>query len=190
MKLLPLCLQVFCLMIPACSPAPPKASAERASIDIEKRSDGLFYGKTSPSPFTGEVVVFTHGTTRQSAESYLEGKPHGTWQRFWSNGKVKREQQWVHGSQTHQRQWYEDGVLKEDLKMKDGQGNGRIRIWWPDGRLRRTAFVGDNLRPHGHALEYAEDGTVVVDAIFHHGQYVSGLLQKDVLASRSGTTPD
>jgi antitoxin component YwqK of YwqJK toxin-antitoxin module len=190
MKLHFLLCPVFCLVLPGCGPSQPKEAEERASIELETRSDGLAYGKKSPTPFSGEAVTFYQGTNRQSVETYQEGKPHGTWRRYWSNGQIKREQQWVHGSQIHQRQWYEDGVLKEDLNMKDGKGNGRIRMWWPDGRLRRTAFVGDDLRPHGHALEYAEDGSVVVDAIFQHGQYVSGRLKQDTLASRAAAEAD
>lgn len=178
------------LMLPGCGSAPGDAAKEQASVEIQQRADGLVYATKSSLPFSGEVVVFTTKANRQSVETYHEGKPHGVWLRYWSNGKIKREQQWVHGSQTHQRQWFEDGMLKEDLKMKNGMGNGRIRMWWPDGRLRRTAFVGDDLRPHGHALEYAADGSVVVDAIFNHGQYVSGLLKQDVLASGAGASTD
>ncbi len=185
MKFFPLLGPLICLVLPACGPNQSKDAEGKASIELEKRSDGLAYGKTSPEPYTGESVVFFKGTNRQSVETYQEGKPHGTWRRYWSNGRLKREQQWVHGSQIHQRQWYEDGVLKEEADMKDGKRYGRIRMWWPDGRLRRTAFVGDNGRPHGHALEYAAGGSVVVDAIFQHGQYVSGLLQQDTLASRA-----
>lgn len=187
MKLIPL---LMLLLLPACDRANSKIPAGRASVETEKRSDGLVYGKNSATPFSGEVIVFTHGTNRQSVETFLEGKPHGLWKRYWSNGTLKREQQWVHGSQTHQRQWYEDGALKEDLRMKDGLGNGLIRLWWPDGRLRRTAFVGDDLRPHGHALEYAPDGTVIVDAIFDHGTYISGLLKEDALASQTHDKAD
>jgi MORN repeat variant len=190
MNLSPLIFVVPCSLLMACGPPASDRPKEQASVETEKRSDGLIYVKKSPHPFTGEVLVMSNGTSRQSVETYWEGKPHGPWLRYWANGRVKREQQWVHGSQIHQRQWFEDGTLKEDLKMKDGQSNGRIRMWWPDGRLRRTAFVGDDLRPHGHALEYSADGTVVVDAIFHHGKYVSGLLKQDVLASKAGAAAE
>lgn len=179
------CLVALAATLSACSPA-PKAASESFSVQVEKRSDGLFYAKDAAEPLSGEVVSFTGSNTRQSVESYKSGRPHGIWKRYWTGGALKREQTWHEGEQIHQRQWYENGTMKEDLQMKQGIGYGQIRLWWPDGRIRRIAYVGEELRPHGHVLEYAEDGTVLVDAIFHQGDFVSGLRKEDPLAP--GTT--
>jgi antitoxin component YwqK of YwqJK toxin-antitoxin module len=180
-----LCLLALAVFLPACNPT-PKPAAESVSVQVEKRPDGLFYAKGTAEPLSGEVVGFTGSNTRQSVETYEKGRPHGIWKRYWTGGALKREQTWHEGEQIHQRQWYENGTMKEDLQMKQGIGYGQIRLWWPDGRIRRMAFVGDKLQPHGHVLEYAEDGTVLVDAIFHHGEFVSGLRKEDPLAK--GTT--
>ncbi|MDB6069272.1 MAG: hypothetical protein JWL81_443 [Verrucomicrobiales bacterium] len=178
------CLFIFpaLIFLTACSEKSREIPVETTSIQIEKGPDGLVRSKGRPEPLTGEVLTFTHGTTKQSVEPYLEGKPHGIWTRYWSTGHVKREQRWDHGDQIHQRQWYEDGTLKEDMEMRQGIAFGQVRLYWPDGRIRRVALVGENLSPHGHVLEYNEDGSVIVDAIFHHGQFVSGLRKEDSLA--------
>lgn len=170
------------LFLPACGKNTVKTPVETSSIQIETGPDGLVRAKGRPEPLTGEVLTFTHGTTKQSVEPYVDGKPHGIWLRYWSTGHVKREQRWVRGHQIHQRQWFEDGALKEEMEMRDGIAFGQVRLYWPDGRIRRVALVGENLSPHGHVLEYNEDGTVLVDAIFHHGQFVSGLRKEDSLA--------
>ena len=171
------------LAFPSCGPTPGPRPKVSTSIEILKKTDGLSYTKRSDSPYTGEVVTFTQGLSRQSLEIYQDGKPHGIWQRYWSNGKLKREEKYDHGSMTRQRQWYEDGTLKGDAQMKDGVGFGKIILWWPDGRLRRTSLIGADLKPHGHVLEYAQDGSVLTDAIFAHGKYVSGKLREEPLAT-------
>lgn len=179
------CLMVLAAFLPSCNPSTYPA-ADNVSVDVEKRSDGLYYAKEASEPLSGDVVGFSNNNIRQSVESYQNGLPHGIWKRYWTTGALKREQTWQNGEQIHQRQWYENGSMKEDLQMKHGIGYGQIRLWWPDGRIRRIAFVGEELRPHGHILEYAEDGTVLVDAIFHQGEFVSGLRKEDPLAT--GTT--
>ena len=169
-------------LLASCSPPPPRETKESASIQLIKKEDGLAYAKDSGAPFSGEVVYFSTKLGRQAVETYQNGRPHGLWQRFWSNGKLKREERYELGSMVHERQWYEDGVLKRDSEMRNGAVVGRISLWWPDGRLRRTSLVGDNLRMHGHVLEYAEDGTILTDAIFDHGRYVSGKMRQDPVA--------
>lgn len=171
------------ILFASCGPSGGTAPKSSASVVIEKKTDGLVYAKDHSGPYTGEVVTFTQGISRQSLEIYQDGKPHGNWQRYWSNGHLKREDKYVQGSLTHQRQWYEDGTLKGDAEMTNGIGHGRIRLWWPDGRLRRISLIGADLKPHGHLLEYAEDGSILTDAIFAHGKYVSGKLRKDTLAN-------
>ena len=171
------------LGFPSCGPdlgPKPKIST---SVEIIKKPDGLCYAKGTEAPYTGEVVTFTQGSSRQSLEIYQDGKAHGIWQRYWSNGKLKREEKYDLGSMTRQRQWYEDGTLKGDAQMKNGVGFGKITLWWPDGRLRRTCLIGAELQPHGHVLEYTEDGRIHTDAIFAHGVYLSGKLSEEPLAT-------
>lgn len=171
------------LCIVSCGPAAGPLPKTSTSVEIIQKPDGLIYAKDHPTPYTGEVVTFTQGSSRQSLEIYQDGKPHGAWQRYWSNGQLKREEKYELGSKTHQRQWYEDGTLKGDAEMKNGVGFGKIRLWWPDGRLRRTSLIGAELKPHGHVLEYAQDGSILTDAIFAHGVYISGKLREEPLAT-------
>ncbi len=157
----------------------PQASLEATSISIplEKRADGLAYPLGGTLPFSGESITFTKNLKRQAVELYQDGRPQGTWTRYWSSGQLKREERWERGSLVHRRQWFETGTLKEDAELRDGIGFGKVRLWWPDGRLRRISWLGENARPHGHVLEYAEDGTILTDAIFHHGTYLSGTVR-------------
>ena len=173
---------VCAFLFTSCGQPESNAQHETSSVELEKHADGLAYLKGQSVPYTGQLITFTHGVTRQAVENYVEGRPHGIWLRYWSNGTLKREQKWVHGSHVHQRQWFETGALKEEMEMKDGIAFGQVRLWWQDGRMRRVAFVEQGLSPHGHVLEYNEDGSVLVDAIFNHGKYLSGLRKEDSLA--------
>jgi hypothetical protein len=163
----------------SCGPPPPREARETRSVHLDKKPDGLSYTAGSNVPFTGEVVFFTARLGRQAVETYQNGLPHGLWQRFWSNGKLNREDRYELGAMVHERQWYEDGVPKRDCEMKNGVPFGKMTLWWPDGRLQRTSLIGGDQKPHGQVLEYAVDGTLLTDAIFHRGQYVSGKLRKD-----------
>ena len=167
----------------ACGPSEATQGQETVSVRLLKKTDGLFYAAGADSPYTGQVVTFTKAGVRQSMENYLNGKAEGNWERYWPGGQLKREKRFQGGHQVLRQQWYENGALKEHVEMKDGIGYGKIRLWWPDGRLRRNVLVGDGLRPHGHVLEYAEDGSIIADAIFHHGKYVSGVIRKDKVAN-------
>lgn len=178
------CVVLFSLAVLFCGCGPqalPEAK-ESVSVPTEKKADGRTYAMGSSVPFTGEVVTFTKGINRLSVHPYQDGKPHGSWSRYWSNGKLKSEERREQGELVHLRQWYEDGVLKQDTEMKNGLPFGKVRLWWPDGRVRRSSLIGDNLRPHGNVLEYARDGSLLTDAIFEHGHYVSGKLRKAALA--------
>ena len=170
-----------CLLVSCGPPGKPTAAAS-VSVPLVIQTDGLAYAKGSSVPYQGEVVHFTPNLGRQSVESWQGGKPHGIWHRYWSNGQVKREDTYQMGNLTHQRQWYESGVMKQDAQMRRGIAYGKVRLWWASGRLRRSTLVAEGLRPHGHVLEYAEDGTIIADAIFHHGLYVSGKVQEEPVA--------
>lgn len=167
----------------SCGPSGGTSGQESFSVHVRKQPDGLVYEQGATTPYTGQVVTFTKAGLRQSMENYLHGRPEGAWERYWPDGTLKREQKFLAGHQILQRQWYEDGALKEEIEMKDGVRFGKLRLWWPDGRLRRSSLVGSDAKLHGNALEYAQDGTLLTDAIFHHGQYVSGLLRKDNIAN-------
>ncbi len=180
-----LCLAWAVTGLTACGPGPSPSSTGSVSVTLRQQADGLFYKEGTATPYTGPVLTFTKAGVKESREHYRQGRPDHTWERYWPNGKVKREQRFVDGQQTLQRQWYEDGTLKEEIEMKGGVRCGKVRLWWPDGRLRRTSIVGSYARVHGHAMEYAEDGTLLTDAIFHHGLHISGPLHKEGIANPS-----
>ena len=167
----------------SCGPSSTPKVGETRSIQLITRPDGLAYALDSSIPYTGEVTIFTAALTRQSVATYQNGLLHGPSRRYWSNGSLKREDRSEAGNLIHQTQWYEDGTMKHDTEMQKGVSFGKIRLWWPDGRLRRSALVGPSLGLHGHLLEYAEDGSILADAIFHHGQYISGKLPPESVAN-------
>lgn len=179
---------IAAFFFPGCRPVETPKSEGSSSIRLIKLENGLAYAPGSATPYTGHVVYFTSAGTRQTVETWAAGQSHGPWTRYWSNGQPKSEDTHQQGSIIHRRQWYEDGTLKMDAEMKDGVGFGKIRMWWPDGRLRRSVLLGVDLQPHGNSLEYAQDGTIIADAIFHHGKYISGKV-RDVTVASSGTAP-
>lgn len=158
----------------ACGPPDRKKSKTAVSVVVEKRADGLSYRAGETKPYTGEIAEVNISGRQESLERWLDGKPHGLWQWRRADGSTKREETYTHGEKIRLRQWHENGNLKEDSQMRDGIVQGQVRLWWPNGRLRRSCFMEADLQLHGQVLQYGETGYVIFDAIYDHGKYVSG----------------
>lgn len=152
-----------------------------ATVHLEAGADGRVYEKGKGEPFTGVVTHVNERHVRVREESYVDGVPWGEWREWWPGGRrLKESVTWVNGSRVRERRWYSDGSRRSDSEMKDGTVNGWVRMWWPDGRLHRQAYLEDGMQVHGHLLEYDEDGAVLWDAIFEHGEFRSGMMPKEL----------
>lgn len=172
-----------------CGPPDGKKSKTAVSVVVEKRADGLSYRTGELKPYTGEISHVNINGRQESVEIWLDGKPHGLWEWRRADGSTKREETYVHGEKIHLRQWHENGQLKEDSQMRHGIVLGDVRLWWPNGRLRRSCYMEADLQLHGQLLQYGEAGYVIFDAIYDHGKYVSGKIPDEHKLADNSTPP-
>lgn len=147
---------------------------------VEIRQDGLAYLLKSPAPISGLVIKKTNKSGGTSfLAHYQGGKLHGPEIRWHANGNIKRIHDYDHGAKSRHREWFESGSPKIDAMMRDGIAHGRHLRWYPNGQLRFDGGFIENMRWHGHVRDFAEDGSVLVDAHFDQGAFVSGTVPPD-----------
>lgn len=159
------------MLLSACAPASKEA---RKIVKLEERADGLTYAVGQSEPYSGRFLILSSGGQIRQEQNFLEGRRHGPWRINFDGGLTKREVDYVNGEIVREREWFPSGRIKGDESMKNGLAFGPSQFWFEDGRIRKQVFVLDNLQPHGHILEFAVDGSVIYDAIYDHGNYVSG----------------
>ena len=78
------------------------------------------------------------------------------------------------GEKIRHREWFENGNREIDAMMKNGVAFGRHLKWFEDGSLRFSGNFVENLLWDGPMKDIHKDGTVMWDAVFKRGRYVSG----------------
>ncbi|MBP7951209.1 MAG: hypothetical protein KA004_16275 [Verrucomicrobiales bacterium] len=159
------------LLLAACSPGD---APRRGPLRVEVRADGLAYPAGSKEPYTGKFIAMNRNGTIHSEQTYERGVRHGWRQTYFEDGQRKHRSDYVRGEIVRDREWYRNGQLKSDEAMKNGISFGLSTYWFMDGRIRKIANVGEGFALHGQVLEFAENGEVLVDALYQNGTAVSG----------------
>jgi hypothetical protein len=112
--------------------------ANRDSVAV-KQAMGVLY--VNDSVFTGTLFSL-HPQTKDTLElsSFLNGREHGTWKRFYSKGTMKEIRQFDNGKkQGDYLGWWENGSKKFAFRFKDDEYNGTSYEWAEDGQLYHEA---------------------------------------------------
>lgn len=144
--------------------------------DVENQGAGaLVYLKDSKQAYTGVVISRDKDWQMSYFANYEGGELHGTEIWWHKNGRMKKMLDYEHGEKVRHREWFESGVHKIDAMMKGGEAFGRHVKWFEDGSLRFSGNFVENLLWDGKVKDVHEDGTVMWDAVFKRGRYVSGV---------------
>ena len=143
--------------------------------DVVVGVDGIASLKGREEPYTGTVIQRDKSQKVRYFGFYMDGQLHGAEMRWYPSGLLKRSYDYERGEKIRHREWFENGNRKIDAMMKDGVALGRHVKWFEDGRERFVGNFLEGLIWHGHIKDVAEDGTVLWDAVFENGRYVSGV---------------
>ncbi|MEJ8818706.1 toxin-antitoxin system YwqK family antitoxin [Lacibacter sp. H407] len=96
--------------------------------------------------FSGVVYSLYPSTTDTAASaSYLNGKEHGRWVKY-----------------------YTDGKLFEQRSFDNGKKTGVLETWWPNG-TKQTYYLFTNDEYEGTCREWSSDGLLVKEMNYHKG---------------------
>jgi antitoxin component YwqK of YwqJK toxin-antitoxin module len=93
------------------------------------------------------TVFMLHPRSMDTAElrSYLQGKEHGTWKKF-----------------------YEKGLLHEQREFSEGKKVGNYKAWWPNGKLQ-LHYVFEDDEYNGTCREWNQQGLLVKEMNYRSG---------------------
>lgn len=151
-------------LLAGCTPKPLK----REVTVLETRSDGLVYAKPGDAPYTGPFVKLAPSGEVIEEINYADGILHGPNTTMQKNGIKKRCLDYDRGIRVRKRTWYLSGQIRSDEGWNGKDAIGLCRYWFEDGRIRKLMKLGKTYFLEGHVLEYAEDGTILIDAIVEH----------------------
>jgi antitoxin component YwqK of YwqJK toxin-antitoxin module len=113
------------------------------------------------SYYTGSVT---------STEFYSKGVKNGREKKYYPNGNISEEIDWVndtkHGAWN---QYFEDGTLKLQSFYSNNLVNGPYTFYWPNGKLYIKGIFINNKRD-GKWLFYTDEGILKSEIVYVNGQ--------------------
>ena len=106
-------------------------SDEKVSIlNLEVRTDGLFYKKDSVEPFSGTSIKYYENNSIGELETYKSGMCHGTHTGYHENGKISYKAVWDKGQLISSKTWSEKSNLIESVLFPNGPNdlNNTIKL--------------------------------------------------------------
>jgi antitoxin component YwqK of YwqJK toxin-antitoxin module len=126
------------------------------SITIIKKT-GIY------DPDNGQKREYHYGDVVSAEYTLLDGKLHGRFQAYYSNGKLKKTGHFIKGIENGQFTEYDEfGNISSLYTMSNGELHGPIKIYYPNGKLKKTGnYFRD--KEQGIFLEYNEYGEKEVE---------------------------
>lgn len=166
-------------------PEPESVAGFPTRDDVSENDDGITLLAATGEPYTGPVQDISSSGVLRYFAFYRDGKLHGAEMRFDRDGRLRRLNDHHDGEHVRRRDWFENGNMELDAMLRDGSAYGRHTRWFEDGSLRfYCENMMEGLRWDGKVVDIAPDGTVIYDAIFSEGQFVSGISPSEELLER------
>lgn len=152
-----------------------------------KRSKGVHYHKGDL--FTGTLFALGNNPLDTVLQrTYLEGKKHGIWTTYYSNGILREKRRYHHGSKEgehlrywpdgklrsqyhlkndvyegNNKEWNSAGTLISDRNFVNGQESGSQKVWYNNGKIKSNFIIKNNRR---YGLLGTKNCINVSDSIF------------------------
>lgn len=141
-------------------------NADEQQISMEK---GLFI--INKKPFSGRLFyLFDASKDTAALISYLDGKEHGEWKKFYLSGNLKESRFFEHGQKTGEyRAWWENGNKQLSYFFRADEYEGTCREWNEDGKLVKV-FNYQKGHEEGHQQWWYDNGKVKANYIIKDGR--------------------
>lgn len=101
--------------------------AERVTVHIEKRSDGLAYEQHQNKPFTGIFEGYYRNGYKKAEIHFKDGKQHGDAKMWYENGQQSNEANFYDGKlEGLATEWFSDGRKGKDRIFRNGKYTGSM----------------------------------------------------------------
>ena len=127
---------------------------ESESVDIESDGvnldelevrEGVFYLKSSNSPYTGKGFKFHDNGQKKGEANLKDGKQDGLMVSWHENGQKESEANLKDGKQDGLAvYWYENGQKQAEENYKDGEYDGLSLAWYENGQKKAEGNFKDN----------------------------------------------
>lgn len=157
--------------VPAATVAPTSMTLSDTSSGLQRVGDAIHY---QGQPFTGTIFGLYPGSADTLfTNSFLLGREHGIWQKFYPAHQLKERRQFDNGAKTGEliawwpngskqlqyffvageyegscQEWDSTGVLVKAMHYKAGQEEGLQQMFYSNGKVRSN-YVVNNGRRYG-----------------------------------------
>ena len=115
------------------------------------------------------VVFYSNGVMREQG-AFSNGRRHGIWKTWNTEGGLVKEFHFERGSfEGVNREWHENGAIKKVFPFKDGKPDGEWTVFGLDGEVLSTSHFAEG-KPEGKWKTLHEDGSPGFAGSFENGE--------------------
>ena len=103
-----------------------------------------------------------NGKVYQQGTYNDRGEKTGVWKQFYDDGSRCAVE--CYGTGTSQ-EWYRNGTLKSEIRVKDGKKNGTYRSWYENGKQKDEIVFVNGLK-QGTSKEWHENGKIKFEGTY------------------------
>jgi antitoxin component YwqK of YwqJK toxin-antitoxin module len=155
---------------------------ESESVDIEtdgvnldelEDREGVFYLKSSNSPYTGKFFDFHDNGQKKGEANLKDGKPHGDATGWHENGQKALEGNFKDGEYDGLVvTWYENGQKETEGNYKDGEHDGPD-VWWYENGQKEVKINYKDGKQHGLSVFWHKNGQKKAEINYKDGTPIS-----------------
>ena len=119
---------------------------------------GLMYYQGQP--FTGISILYYSETIKAESITYVNGKRHGLYKKWFADGRLSFEAHYFNGLQEGTtKTWWKDGNMRSEANYTNGIVNGIQKQWYRSGiRFKEMTIV--NGKEEGLQKAWRENGKI------------------------------
>lgn len=135
--------------------------------------DGVYFSKTTNSPFTGVVFDFYSNGEMKSSESYKNGLNDGPLIVWNKDGKKVTEYNYKEGKRHGKlTKWFKNGNKMFELQFKDGKSSAPHIYFYPAGEKRDEMTYCEN--GDCYVKTWDKNGKLIAEGKYHLGKKIDG----------------
>lgn len=122
--------------------------AETEIIDAKTTYErgGILYFKGGFDKVSGHVINRNMDGSVERQSLHLNGKRHGFWERFFSNGNIHTKANYNEGKLLELTSYSYNGRVQKEEKYKEGKPFGLWKWYYANGQLRQQGrYIGEHL---------------------------------------------